>query len=82
MEIMAGKLPLPVDIQDIVACDERIAMRFQISGTHKAELLGASPTGRRVEFNAINMYCFEGNKNGRALAALGLGCRSKTNRTI
>jgi predicted ester cyclase len=63
LEVLWRALPdLRFDIQDILACDERIAMRFQISGTHTAELFGASPTGRRVEFSAINMYRFEENK--------------------
>lgn len=53
---------LRFDIQDVFACNDRIAMRFLISGTHKADLFGASPTGLRVVFSGINIYRFEGDK--------------------
>lgn len=53
---------LRFDIQDVFACNDRIAMHCLISGTHKADLLGASPTGQRVAFSGINIYRFEEGK--------------------
>jgi steroid delta-isomerase-like uncharacterized protein len=44
------------EIQDIFAAGDRVAMRWVMRGTHRGELLGASPTGNAVEVNGINLY--------------------------
>lgn len=37
-------------------------MRYQFSGTHEGDLFGLAPTSANVEFSAINIYRFEGDK--------------------
>jgi steroid delta-isomerase-like uncharacterized protein len=44
------------DIDDIFGTEDRVAMRFSVGGTHRAELLGRPPTGRRITVSGINIY--------------------------
>ena len=37
------------EIEDLIATDDRIVIRYRFSGTHEGEALGVQPTGRRVE---------------------------------
>lgn len=39
-----------VTVEDLVAEDDRVAMRLTIRGTHEGEMMGIAPTGRAVEF--------------------------------
>ena len=51
-----------IQIEDIFAVEDRLAMRFTASGTHQGELLGYAPTGKRVKINQINLYRFDEDK--------------------
>jgi steroid delta-isomerase-like uncharacterized protein len=52
-----GALPdLVAEEQDVIASDELVAVRLVVSATHKADLLGIPATGRRVQWNAIDIY--------------------------
>jgi predicted ester cyclase len=52
-----GALPdLNAQEQDIVADGETVAVRFVVEATHQGELLGIAPTGRRVRWDAIDVY--------------------------
>ena len=51
-----------IQIEDIFAAEDRLAMRFTASGTHQGELLGYAPTGKTVKISQINLYRFEGDK--------------------
>jgi steroid delta-isomerase-like uncharacterized protein len=51
-----------IQIDDIFATDDRLAMRFTASGTHKGALLGFAPTGNIVKVNQINLYRFDRDK--------------------
>ncbi len=51
-----------IQIEDIFAAEDRLAMRFTASGTHQGELLGYAPTGKTVKINQINLYRFDGDK--------------------
>lgn len=42
-----------VTFEDIVAEDDRVAMRLTIRGTHEGEMMGIAPTGTRVEFENV-----------------------------
>ena len=44
------------DIDDIFGTEDRVAMRFTLRGTHRADLLGRPPTGRRITVSGINIY--------------------------
>lgn len=39
-----------VTCEDIVAEEDRVAMRLTIQGTHRGPMMGVEPTGARVEF--------------------------------
>jgi steroid delta-isomerase-like uncharacterized protein len=49
-------------IVDVFATENRGAAHFNITGTHKGEILGVSPTGKKVTFNALTLYRFEDGK--------------------
>lgn len=49
-------------VEDILASDDRLAVRYQFSGTHEGDLFGLAPASAKVEFSAINIYRFEGDK--------------------
>src|SRR6476619_6389287 len=52
-----GALPdLNAQEQDIVADGDTVAIRFVVEATHKGELLGIAPTGRRVRWDAVDVY--------------------------
>jgi predicted ester cyclase len=54
---LIGALPdLHAEEQDIVAADETVAVRFVVTGTHEGNLLGLAPTGRRVRWDAVDIY--------------------------
>jgi steroid delta-isomerase-like uncharacterized protein len=42
------------DIVDLVAEGDKVAVRFNVTGTHKGELQGIPPTGKTVSFSAID----------------------------
>jgi predicted ester cyclase len=50
------------EIQQIVAKDDRVVVQLRGTGTHQGEFLGVAGTGKRMEWNAINIYRFEDGK--------------------
>jgi predicted ester cyclase len=53
---------LHYEIRQIVAKDDRVVVQLHGTGTHRGELLGVSGTGKRLEWNAINIYRFKDGK--------------------
>jgi predicted ester cyclase len=52
-----GALPdLHAAEQDIVAAGDTVAVRYVVEATHEGNLLGIAPTGRRVRWDAIDVY--------------------------
>jgi len=52
-----GALPdLVAEEQDLIASDDLVVVRLVVSATHKGDLLGIPATGRRVQWNAIDIY--------------------------
>ena len=52
-----GALPdLNAQEQDIVAGEDAVAVRFVVEATHQGDLLGIAPTGRRVRWDAVDVY--------------------------
>jgi predicted ester cyclase len=45
-----------LEAEDVIADDDRIAVRMKIHGTHKGELRGIPPTGKDVTFDGIIIY--------------------------
>ena len=46
-------------IRDMVGEGDRVAVRFGLDGTHRAEFLGFPPSGRRVSAEGITLFRFE-----------------------
>ncbi len=52
-----GALPdLHAAEHDIVAAGETVAVRYVVEATHEGNLLGLAPTGRRVRWDAVDIY--------------------------
>jgi steroid delta-isomerase-like uncharacterized protein len=52
-----GALPdLIAEEQDVIASDDLVVVRLLVTATQKGDLLGIPPTGRRVQWNAIDIY--------------------------
>jgi predicted ester cyclase len=52
-----GALPdLHAEEQDVVASGNLVVMRLVVSATHQGDLLGIPATGRRVSWDAIDIY--------------------------
>lgn len=42
-------------VEDEIAEGDRVVQRLTVRGTHRGELFGMAPTGRQVEFSAIDI---------------------------
>jgi predicted ester cyclase len=52
-----GALPdLHATEQDIVAAGDTVAVRYVVEATHEGNLLGIAPTGRRLRWDAFDIY--------------------------
>src|ERR1700683_2674985 len=66
-----GALPdLTAQEQDIVAAGDTGAMRFVVEATHRGGLLGIAPTGRRVRWDAVDVYRL---RDGKIIEEWGAG---------
>ena len=45
-----------IDLDDIVADEDRVAVRLTLQGTHTGEFLGFAPTGRQVKYVSHEFY--------------------------
>jgi predicted ester cyclase len=65
-----GALPdLNAQEQDIVANEDTVAVRFVVEATHQGDLLGIAPTGRRVRWDAVDVYRLKDGKISEEWAA-------------
>ena len=63
MQLVIKAIPdYKIQIEDIFATEDRLALRFVASGTHNGEFLGYPPTGKKIKVNQINLYRFDGDK--------------------
>lgn len=46
-------------IEDVIAADDTVALRWTMEGTHEGTLYGVDATGRNVELEAIEINRFE-----------------------
>ncbi|SER57791.1 ester cyclase [Natrinema salaciae] len=53
---------LRLEIEDMVAEDDRVAVRFTLRGTQEGRLMGIEPTGRELTLSVIAIYRFEDGK--------------------
>jgi steroid delta-isomerase-like uncharacterized protein len=53
---LRGTFPdLHVNIEDILAEGDKVAVRFSVEGTHSGGALGVTPTGRKVQFTGMTI---------------------------
>jgi predicted ester cyclase len=65
-----GALPdLNAQEQDIVADGDTVAVRFVVEATHEGELLGIAATGRRLRWDAVDVYRLRDGKISEEWAA-------------
>jgi steroid delta-isomerase-like uncharacterized protein len=56
-EVMKHAFPdVHAHIEDIVAAEDKVAVRLRIRGTHSGEFLGIPATGRTVEYASHEFY--------------------------
>lgn len=51
-----------VHVEDVVAAEDKVAVRVRIKGTHRGEFLGNPPTGKTIEYISHEIYRFEDGK--------------------
>jgi steroid delta-isomerase-like uncharacterized protein len=66
-----GLPDMRAEIDDMVAEDDRVAIRMTYHGTHRGELRGVPATGRRLEWQAMTFRRFD--ENGRTVERWILG---------
>jgi steroid delta-isomerase-like uncharacterized protein len=53
---------LQIQIEDQIAEEDRVVIRFTAHGTHKSELMGIPASGKEVTFSGINISRIGGGK--------------------
>lgn len=53
---------LQVTIEDVISEGDKVAVRGAIHGTHRGELMGIPPTGKRVTISLIDINLIENGK--------------------
>jgi steroid delta-isomerase-like uncharacterized protein len=51
----SGMPDLTVVIEDMIAENDKVAVRYTFEGTHEGELFGVSPTGQRLSIKSITV---------------------------
>lgn len=59
-QILFASFPdVKVQVEDVVAADDKVAVRMRIKGTFLGEFMGCRPTGKTVEYISHEVYRFE-----------------------
>lgn len=53
---------IQVKIEDLIEENNRVVFRGRFSGTHLGEFSGLSPSGRRIDFEALEIFQLENEK--------------------
>ena len=64
-QIAAFRRAMPdyaVEHEDLVAGEDRVAVRNTVSGTHLGAFMGHQPTGRRIEMRTMDIHQVRDNK--------------------
>ena len=49
-------------IETLIAEDNRVAAQLTFSGTHRGEIFGIAPTGRRIRYSGVGIFQVESGK--------------------
>lgn len=61
-DLLGGLSDFNVDIDDLVAEEEKAVKRWTASGIHNNTFAGIPATGRRVRFSGVSTYRLEGDR--------------------
>jgi predicted ester cyclase len=57
-----GAFPdLHLKIEDMIAVDDKVVVRYSSSGTHKGKIMGIAPTGNEISPTGISILRIENN---------------------
>jgi steroid delta-isomerase-like uncharacterized protein len=56
-------------LEDLIAEGDKVVTRTTVTGTHRGELMGVAPTGRRVTYNEMFIFRFA---DGRVVETWGV----------
>jgi steroid delta-isomerase-like uncharacterized protein len=63
VETMRGAFPdLHVTVEDAFQSDDRVAVRWSVTGTHRGDHLGVPASGKRIAITGITVARFHGDK--------------------
>ncbi len=57
--LIAAFPDMRMNVEDLIASDDKTVARVKITGTHEGELMGVPPTGTRVEVELIDIMRFD-----------------------
>ena len=57
----AGFSDVQWKLEEMVASEDKVAVRWTLTGTHDGEFLGILPTGNKISVCVMNFYYFDGN---------------------
>jgi len=55
IEFTAAFPDIKYDLKDVIAEEDKVALRYSLSGTHKGEYRGIAPTNKRFELTSLCM---------------------------
>ena len=54
--LLPGIPDMELPIEDMVAEGEKVLARLRVRGTHKGELMGLPPTGRKIDIAVLDLF--------------------------
>jgi steroid delta-isomerase-like uncharacterized protein len=67
--LLRGLPDLQLDVQDMIAEDDKVVARIVVSGTHLGEYMGVEPTGKTIAYDEIFIFRFA---DGRVVETWGV----------
>jgi steroid delta-isomerase-like uncharacterized protein len=58
--LLAAFPDMRMNVEDLIASEDKTVARVKVSGTHKGEFMGVPPTGASVEMQLIDIMRFDG----------------------
>lgn len=57
--LLAAFPDMRMDVEDLIASEDKTVARVKLTGTHQGEFMGVPPTGVRVEIQLIDIMRFD-----------------------